>query len=64
MENNYQRMFLVDAVKPRIIAIYLSECDYSNPVNYFCNSSVVAGTGTAGTSKINFFIYIFFIRYV
>ena len=44
-------MFLPDSQNHRIIAIYLSECDYSNSANYFCNSSVVAGTGTPGDSK-------------
>ena len=45
-------MFLVDAFSPRIICIFMLECDYTDPLNYFCNSSIVAGTGIAGNGKL------------
>ena len=45
-------MFVVDSRFPRIICIFMSECDYTNSLNYFCNSSVVAGTGFSGNGNL------------
>ena len=44
-------MFLVNNYFHQIISIFLSECNYSDPNYYYCNSSVVAGTGFIGSSK-------------
>ena len=45
-------MFLADNLSPCVICIFMSECDYTDPLNYFCNSSVVAGTGFSGTGNL------------